>query len=215
MVRQANEDRKLNHRLQVADHLRQNAERNGNANLLSTADRMEQRAYDHYDQRLSQMGIDNPLTDDPLQQPVTPPAENAFQTFQAPESFREPSLDERPSSLGTMDDSFSRHLANEDRKLNHQLDVAQQLRDIADRNGNPNLLQTADRMEQMALNRYERAMEHWTADHSAVDAITSPMTSAGELTPAPSPAGTDLPTARQVLSVPQTTARQFLRLIRP
>ncbi len=54
--RLGNEERKLDHRLQTAQHLRENSARNGNANLLNTADRMEQRAYEHYDSRLGRLG---------------------------------------------------------------------------------------------------------------------------------------------------------------
>ena len=48
---QANQDRQLAHRQQQADHLRANAERNGNDHLLETADRMDASATRNYERR--------------------------------------------------------------------------------------------------------------------------------------------------------------------
>lgn len=48
---------------------------------------------------------------------------------------------------------------NEERILKHRQQVADQLRDIAVENGNTQLLDTADRMEQNALDHYNRRIE--------------------------------------------------------
>ena len=58
--------------------------------------------------------------------------------------------------------------ALEERKLQHLFDVAQKLRDIAGRNGNENLLRTADKVEQVAISRYEAKLEAWSNQASEV-----------------------------------------------
>ena len=139
------EQRKLDHRLSVADKLRDNAARNGNQNLLDTADRMERSAYDHYDRRLNR--IDGRTEDvDPFG-----PEPNAGRPSDLDPSWG------RHDWGGDFDDLSRRELV-EERKLQHQLDVAQHLRDVAARNGNENLMQTADRMQQMAIDRYQRQL---------------------------------------------------------
>jgi hypothetical protein len=55
--------------------------------------------------------------------------------------------------------SLESRVVNEERKLNHQLEVAQQVREIAAENGNAELLETASRMESMAADRYVRKLE--------------------------------------------------------
>ena len=70
---QINEARIVEHRLDQAERLRTISERNGNSNLLDTANRMESQANQHYDQRTQQ--IDN-LTALHAQNPMQPLADN-------------------------------------------------------------------------------------------------------------------------------------------
>jgi hypothetical protein len=171
-VQRLNEQRKLDHRLQVAEHLRANAQRNGNQSLLDTADRMEQKAYDHYTSRLSRIDGAGDAGGDALPDPPAgdvPPTPSADLTTSHPSespaaaptspTTEDPAAPAEDSEAAT---SFARRLANEERKLQHQLDVAQQLRDIATKDGNQNLIQTAERMEQMAVDRYEQQWEKLT-----------------------------------------------------
>lgn len=71
-------------------------------------------------------------------------------------SLQQPSLSSRGLGAAIKADPT---LSNDERKLQHQLAVAQHLRDIAGRNGNTNLLQTAERMEQMAISRYQQNLD--------------------------------------------------------
>ena len=173
----------MDHRLQTAQHLRYNASRNGNANLLRTAENMEQRAYEHYDSQLDRLGKDTdggtlngivpnpPLTVNDIV-PDSQPSPN-------PVAYREPhgslSVQDSPENDFQPLDSAREW---EERKLRHLFDVAQKLREIAGRNGNENLLRTAERVEQIAITRYERNSKLWEGQKSEL--------TASELTPVPS-----------------------------
>jgi hypothetical protein len=170
-VQRFNERRKLEHRLQTADHLRQNAERNGNQNLLDTADRMEARAYQHYESKMSRIdgrsGVDDlPPGDSGLtgrnQQSLLPSIHDSRVEDRLVDPTNVRNVMDVDDALGNDAFSFDRRFVNEERKLQHQLDVAQRLRDIAARNGNENLIGTAERMEQMAITRYDRQLEKLT-----------------------------------------------------
>ena len=49
---QAREQRKLDHRKRVTNHLREMSDRNGNERLKQVADDMDKRAYEHYDKQM-------------------------------------------------------------------------------------------------------------------------------------------------------------------
>ena len=53
--RMQNELRKLNHRQQVADHLRNVSQMNGNPQLMEVADRLDQKALNHYQKQMTQL----------------------------------------------------------------------------------------------------------------------------------------------------------------
>ena len=162
-VQRLNEERKLSHRQQTAQKLREIAERNGNDNLLQTADRMDQKAIEHYEKRLAKIDGTStggePVNVNDLGQDVVGAGE-ALQEVSLPD----PPLDESVLDAATplsegLSDNLARRLVQEDRKLQHQLDVAQHLRDVAARNGNDNLLRAAERMETTAADRYQRQLE--------------------------------------------------------
>lgn len=66
------EQRNRDHRLAQAQHLRELAEKNGDANLAANADRMAAFAQEHYEQRVAQLGRFG-VTDPTLIPPTTPP----------------------------------------------------------------------------------------------------------------------------------------------
>jgi len=66
------EQRNRDHRLSQAQHLREIAEKNGDANLVSNADRMAAFAQEHYEARVAQLGRFG-VTDPALTPPTTPP----------------------------------------------------------------------------------------------------------------------------------------------
>lgn len=166
-----NEQRKLDHRLRTAERLRENAARSGNQNLLDTADRMEQRAYEHYDSRLRRVRDGVTGVDD------LPVGADVLSADDHGEGVLQPNRDGLVNSnsfdagdvRGGGSNSLTQHHLKEERKLQHQPDVAQRLRDIATRNGNENLIQSADHMEEMAARRYERQLARfgeWDSDPS-------------------------------------------------
>ena len=62
----ANFQRQRDKKISQAEHLRQIAERNGNANLAANADRMEAQAHDEYAQKVSHLekfGVTDPALD--------------------------------------------------------------------------------------------------------------------------------------------------------
>jgi hypothetical protein len=61
---QAREQRKLEHRQQVADHLREVSDRNGNEHLKQVADDMDQRAQAHYDKQIEKINRKYGLDDE-------------------------------------------------------------------------------------------------------------------------------------------------------
>jgi hypothetical protein len=97
----ANFQRQRDKKLAQADHLRAIAERNGNANLLANADRMEAQAYEQYARKVSHLekfGVTDPALDldgdgfadpwtpdvDPLDDPLSDPQlEDALGTLQS------------------------------------------------------------------------------------------------------------------------------------
>lgn len=143
-VQQGNEARILSQRQATAQMLRNLSARNGNQNLLRTANMMDQHALSHYTMRQAQLqkfgngnlplNQQSPLS--PLNSPLNTPMTRSQLSQLSPTTFQQ------------------RQLFNEQQKLYHQLSVAQQLRDISAQNGNANLLRTATQMENMATTRY-------------------------------------------------------------
>jgi hypothetical protein len=164
-MQRANEERKLNHRLGVADKLDRLADANGNENLRSTAERMRQKAHDHYDKRLAKIDSKSPLVNDgdglpgefPEQGELLPdpPAELVNPGFPDPPT----SAPDAGRKLTGRENALSRQLFNEERKLTHQTELAERLRAIAEEQGDAALLETADRLEQQALDRFEKRMD--------------------------------------------------------
>jgi hypothetical protein len=77
----ANFQRQRDKKISQAEHLREIAERNGNANLAANADRMEAQAHEQYAQKVSHLekfGVTDPdldLDGDGVADPYVPPAE--------------------------------------------------------------------------------------------------------------------------------------------
>lgn len=167
-VQRGNEDRKLLQRQNTAQKLREISARNGNQNLNDVADRMDQKALDHFEKRqakidqLEQRGADTPFNENDLRDPL-----DQQLTDRQIANLNDPALQQQ------------HRLLNEERKLQHQLDVAQKLRDLSGRNGNANLLNTAERMELMAADRYASQLDKILgpgADIPLTDPLAAPLT---------------------------------------
>jgi hypothetical protein len=167
-----NEDRKLQHRNYVASHLREVGERNGNQNLLDTADRMEQKAQEHYDQRMAKIEqqAGTPEAGEPTDPGTTPDGtepvsildeSTALDDSTAPDDGTSTTPDgELPHDRGKLhgrQNALERHYRNAQRQLEHHFQKAQQLRETAA--GDPDRLAAADRMEQKALQDFEQRMD--------------------------------------------------------
>jgi hypothetical protein len=132
-----NEMRKLNHRLETADHLDRLAERNGNPRLHDTAERMRQKAFEHYEKRLAMIDTKGPQVSAAM-------PEN---------SWVESELPAEPASTAAADPWASR-LAEDRRELLRRLDASQELLKWAEQNGSDQLRAAASRMEQQALQQF-------------------------------------------------------------
>ena len=183
-VQRQNEERKLTQRQQTAQKLRDIAARNGNDNLLQTADRMDQQALAHYEQRLAKIDELTSKGDVAGLQDLAVPATDAADLEEARQEALKLAdgspLDDLDKSgiADTEPQSVAQRLLNEERKLQHQFDVAQQLRDIAARNGNENLLHSAERMETMAADRYQSQLAKLggaSDPTGAVEPVTTPV----------------------------------------
>lgn len=183
-VQRQNEERTLTQRQSTAQKLRDIAGRNGNDNLLQTADRMDQQALAHCEQRLARIDELTSKGDVAGLKDLVEPATDAADLEQARRDALKLADGTPPSELDPSDvadaepQSVAQRLLNEERKLQHQLDVARQLRDIAGRNGNQNLLQTAERMETMAADLYQSQLAKLggpTEPTGAVESVTAPV----------------------------------------
>jgi hypothetical protein len=167
-MQRANEERKLNHRLGVADKLERKADANGNEHLRSTAERMRQKAHEHYAKRLEKIdgklptsGKGDPLPDE---LPEDVPGEIPNDLSDARQPLAE-FVDSQPAApvadpkLTGQKNALSRQLRNEERKLAHQTELAERLRAIGEEQGDSALLEKANRIEQQALDRFENRME--------------------------------------------------------
>jgi hypothetical protein len=150
-MQRANETRKRDHRLGVADKLDELADRNGNTNLHETAERMRDKAWQHYEKRLTKidgkfddlrwpddagwLSDDAPLGDSPGFSPLDP--------------FARQLLSERQNDL-------VRQLRNEQQNLTRRLEVAQQLWDAHEQTGDRLMADVARAFEDHALDQFER-----------------------------------------------------------
>jgi hypothetical protein len=154
------EDRKLAHRRSIAEHLREVGARNGNENLMEVADRMERKAEEHYEKRLAKIDGAEPPTEPVADFPISPDQGAALGNADVTDSSPA-DTDGRtrsPAETGKLtgrENALQRQLRNEERKLEHRLDTAQHLRELAELNGDEELLAAAERLEETALSHYE------------------------------------------------------------
>jgi hypothetical protein len=168
-MQRTNEERKLQHRLDVADKLDKLADANGNEHLHETAERMRQKAHEQYDKRLSKIDSKSPpeTPEDPGAPVPTDPDEGV--TDPAPlvpgESQATTVNSIAPpdriaaSKLTGRQNALEHQMRNEERKLQQQTHLAEKLRAMAEGYSDSALLQSADRLEEQALSRFEERME--------------------------------------------------------
>ncbi len=165
---QTREQRKLEHRQKVADHLREVSDRNGNEHLKQVADNMDERAQAHYDKQMEKInrkyGLDDPdadapedITDDPL--------DGADESLDDSDEFfneTDEHVDELTRKLTGTENAAARQLRNEMRKLDKRMEAVERLRALGEESGNESMLQEAERLEQQALDHFHQRMEKIT-----------------------------------------------------
>jgi hypothetical protein len=137
-----NEERKLEHRLDTADHLDQLAERNGNPRLHDTAERMRQKAYQHHEKRIAKIDSKDPLT----------PAELTQSTGDIE------GLSTAPPTAAPAD-TWAKELTESRQELLRRLDASQELFQLADQGGSEELRNAASRIEQQALQQFHDRLD--------------------------------------------------------
>ncbi len=166
----AREQRKLDHRREVADHLRDVSDRNGNEHLKQVADDMDQRAQAHYDKQMEKInqryGLDGPAAD--AGNALDGVADNPLGGDGALDDSGEvldganDALDEVASKLTGRENALSRQLRNEQRKLAKRMEAVERMRQLAEQTGDDGMLQAADRLEEWAANHFDRRMAQIT-----------------------------------------------------
>jgi hypothetical protein len=167
---QAREQRKLEHRQKVADHLREVSDRNGNEHLKQVADDMDERAQAHYDKQIEKInrkyGLDDAEDDaDAPGDVADEPQEGADESLDDSDEFfneTDDHVDELTRKLKGTENAAARHLRNEMRKLDKRMEAVERLRALGEETGNESMLQEADRLEQQALDHFHQRMEKIT-----------------------------------------------------
>jgi hypothetical protein len=163
----AREQRKLDHRKQVADHLREVSDRNGNEHLKQVADDMEQRAQAHYDKQVEKIrqryGLDEPVSDagDSVNNGAgNPPGSDGDQLDGSGEAFNtaNDNLSDGAKHFSGRENALVRQLRNEDRKLAKRMQTVQRMRQLAEQSGDEGMLQAADELEQRAWDHFDQRM---------------------------------------------------------
>jgi len=166
----AREQRKLDHRREVADHLRDISDRNGNEHLKQVADDMDLRSQSHYDKQMEKInqryGLDGPAADagdalgDLADNP--PGGDGALDDSGEVLDGANDSLDEVARKLTGRENALSRQLRNEQRKLAKRMEAVERMRQLAEQTGDDGMLQAADRLEEWAANHFDRRMAQIT-----------------------------------------------------
>ncbi len=166
----AREQGKLDHRKQVADHLREISDRNGNEHLKQVADDMDQRAQTHYDKQMEKInqryGLDGPAADagnalgDVAENPLG--GDGALDdSGEVLDGTNDP-LDEVARKLTGRENALFRQMRNEQRKLAKRMEAVERMRQLAEQTGDDGMLQAADRLEEWAANHFDQRMAQIT-----------------------------------------------------
>jgi hypothetical protein len=163
---QAREQRKLEHRQQVADHLREVSDRNGNEHLKQVADDMDERAQAHYDKQIEKInqkyGLEDAATGtDAPEDVVDDPLDGADGSLDDSDEFfneTNDNVDELTRKLTGTENAAARQLRNEMRNMTRRMEAVERMRVLGEDTGNESMLQAADRLEQQALDHFHQRM---------------------------------------------------------
>ncbi|HEY3392169.1 MAG TPA: hypothetical protein VGK58_05655 [Lacipirellulaceae bacterium] len=164
----AREQRKLEHRQRVADHLREVSDRNGNEHLKQVADDMDERAQAHYDKQIEKInrkyGDDDDAAHDADEgeHDADHSHDDAHESLDDSHEFHNETnenVDELTRKLTGTENAAARQLRNETRKLTRRMEAVERMRALGEETGNESMLQEADRLEQQALDHFHQRME--------------------------------------------------------
>jgi hypothetical protein len=163
----AREQRKLDHRHRVADHLREVSDRNGNEHLKQVADDMDARAQAHYDKQMEKINRKHGLDDeaegsDESEHDADHSHGGADESHDDSHEFfndTNKNFDELGRKLTGTENAAARQLRNETRKLTRRMEAVERMRALGEETGNESMLQEADRLEQQALDHFHQRME--------------------------------------------------------
>jgi hypothetical protein len=180
---QAREQRKLEHRQQVADHLREISDRNGNEHLKQVADDMDARAQTHYDKQMAKIeqkyGLEDTAADSPedvTNDPAAGDSGTVDDSHEVPDG-NDGSLDEAARKLTGRENALMRQLRNEERKLDKRMEEVERMRALAERTGDEGMLEAADRLEEWAMDHFQQRMTkiaEFRQRHGLPEAIEQP-----------------------------------------
>jgi len=143
------EQQKLEHRRQVAEHLRRVGEMNGNSQLAEVADRLDLNANEHYQRQLAQ--IDSQQFGDLDAVVRKNPAQSDRPVSLEPNAH---SVLEQSTVTSGRKSAQQQRLLVEERNLNQRMSVADKLRTMSKQQRNPQLDEASRHLEEMALEHY-------------------------------------------------------------
>jgi hypothetical protein len=163
---QTREQRKLEHRQQVADRLREVSASNGNEHLKQVADDMDERAQAHYDKQIEKInqkyGLEDAATDPDAPEDVADnPLDSADESLDDSDEFfneTNDNVDELTRKLTGTENAAARKLRNEMRNMTRRMEAVERMRALGEDTGNESMLQAADRLEQQALDHFHQRM---------------------------------------------------------
>jgi hypothetical protein len=159
-MQRMNEERKLNHRLDVADKLDRIAEKNGNSNLHDTAQRKREKAQQLYEKRMAKIDGKDPTseTGDELQDPLESSAgpTDGVSSSSDPDAPGSNDPNSANQKLTGRENALQRQLRNEQRKLAREMETAERLWDAYELTGDERLADIAREFEERALDRYTK-----------------------------------------------------------
>lgn len=171
--------RKLDHSRQVADHLRRVSDQNGNEQLKRVADDMDRRSQAHYDKQMEKIRQKYGLEDTSAGTGNAPDngLDNSLNDSNRASAGSNDPADEVAQKLTGRDNALYRQLRNEQRKLDKRLQMVDQMREMANANGDQAMLENADRLEEWANNHFDKRMAQVTdfQDRHGLAAIEDPL----------------------------------------
>ena len=167
----AREQRKFDQRKQVADHIREISDRNGNEQLKQVAEDIDLRTQTHYDKQMDKIrqkyGLDDSAADagsmlDNVADSRLGAEGNTLDDPGEVLNGSDDALDEVARKLTGRENAQFRQMQNEQRKLAKRMEAVERMRQMAQQTGDDGMLQEADRLDEWATNHFDQRMAQIT-----------------------------------------------------